>query len=877
MRGLILVTAALMGGAAPAATRVEVTADNSIVLYRGEEHLNAGGQRRIRIKGNQHLVALQFDTRALRGKRVRSAVLVCHRADKMIDGVTISTIAAPWDEGLSNALTSGKQSFRGWAWPGARFPAVTGSNSFTLACQAKSVLRQDAYHWTVDPDLIHANAIGAAHGLTIHEVSGDYSRNPTIWSREQKDRAPYLVVTFAGTEPTPLPAQGLRLEHDGDLESLSLTLTAPTRGFAYDVEVGGRKLPRWCVPFVRPGQKQTVRLRDLKLQPGHNVRVSVVTINRVGQRSQPASVTARLPQGTSLPLPHVPPLPSAATREPIAVIPLLDKYDIDGSPVGDLPEDYRWRNEVFDGETIRLSAARGEVVGFQLLLKGSEAVRVQCEIGGMRAELYRGVYVESKNGRIPDPLVPFQQLALSPTRATPVAVDVFVPFDCGSRSVRGAVSLSDGRRIPIALEVHDFALPRRASFLCEMNSYGLPSRMSEFYGLQEIAYDHRVHCNILYYGHRSAAPGARKCVLDKILDVGENATGQRMDEKRFNDIRPGATTTYWDDFVAAFGPHLTGEHYAGGHRGPIPAPGFYLMFHESWPLNVRAHFNGDPDAYEAFKHSPEYSQTFVSLLRDFIRVAKRQGWTGTGFQLYLNNKGKIDDSKKSPWILDEPTAYWDYRALAFYADLVRRARGRDCPIRLDYRIDISRPQFDRGQLWRKADLWVINSRVARLYPGLIRDRTAQRNERFWVYGTTNPVEVSNRATQAWVLEAFRLGACGIVPWQTVDKKGRAMTKADQLGLFILTKAASGRTEIRHSLRLKAYRRAQQDVEYLTLLRERLGLTLEQMRQFVGRYVSFEGEVRTRYAADAGTAHYRDLSPEQFRRLRAAAAQVLTRR
>ena len=99
-------------------TRIDVTADNSIVIYSGEEDLNAGGKTRIRIKGNQHLVALKFDTRAPRGKLVRAATLVCQRADKMIDAVAISTIAAPWDEHKSNLLTSGAHDFQGWGWPG---------------------------------------------------------------------------------------------------------------------------------------------------------------------------------------------------------------------------------------------------------------------------------------------------------------------------------------------------------------------------------------------------------------------------------------------------------------------------------------------------------------------------------------------------------------------------------------------------------------------------------------------------------------------------------------------------------------------------------------------------------------------------------------
>ena len=99
--------------------RVRVIKDNSIVLYRTETHLNAGTQRRIRIKGNQHFVTLGFDTAPLKGKLVKSAVLVCRRAARSIDGVTLSTIQADWNEYKSNALTSARQRYRGWAWPKA--------------------------------------------------------------------------------------------------------------------------------------------------------------------------------------------------------------------------------------------------------------------------------------------------------------------------------------------------------------------------------------------------------------------------------------------------------------------------------------------------------------------------------------------------------------------------------------------------------------------------------------------------------------------------------------------------------------------------------------------------------------------------------------
>ena len=78
--------------------RLPVTKDNSIDLVDGEWSENAGQQGRIRIKGNQHIVVMAFDTSSIVGKRVTKATLVCVQGEQTISGVTISTIATPWDE-----------------------------------------------------------------------------------------------------------------------------------------------------------------------------------------------------------------------------------------------------------------------------------------------------------------------------------------------------------------------------------------------------------------------------------------------------------------------------------------------------------------------------------------------------------------------------------------------------------------------------------------------------------------------------------------------------------------------------------------------------------------------------------------------------------
>lgn len=869
----LLVLLACIAPAAESGVRVEATRDNSIVLVGREWRINGGRLPHIRIKGNQHVVAMDFDRAPLRGRLVKSATLVARKGAADISGLTISTLMAPWDERKSNALTSGAGPGDGWGHASARFPAVTGGNAFSLLCQAPSVVKDGRYHWEVDPDLVHALAVGAAYGLTLHEWDADYSRNPTIASREQASARPYLLVELAdGTAPAPQPPKELKMA--GDADALRLTLRAPPRGFAYEVTVGGEPLGRWNTPFAQPGQRQVIPIRDLPLRAGASVHIEVVTVSRTGQRSAPATLDATVPAPPAISFPDVPDVTAAgAPPEGLAVIPLQDKYDAAGRPVGTLPPDHRRRNPVFDGKTIRLAAARGEVVGFQALVKGNGKVKVTCRMPGLRTDLWRAVYVQSEGGRrIPDPLLPLEdEVALSPGEATPVCVDVFVPFDFAEREVAGALTLSDGRALPVRLTVRPFAIPREVTFACEMNAYGLPDTVRDFYRLQEVAYDHRVHVNILAYGHRSTDPRSVKSSMNMLM-----ADGHRMDQNRYNAVKAGDTKGYWDEFAKVFGPYLSGSHFKDGHRGPVPARGFYLTFHESWPLRVREFWSGRLDAYETFKARPEYARTFVAVLKDFLNVAKREGWQKTGFQVYLNNKTQRGDARRAPWTLDEPVGYWDYRALAYYGDLVHQATRAAPGTALEYRIDISRPQFDRGQLLGKCDLWVVSSAAFRTYPRLIGDRAERTGERIWVYGTSNRVEQTNRTIEAWALEAYRGGASGILPWQTVNKSGSAMTKADQLGLFIFAKGPDGSRPVRHSMRLAAYRSAQQTAEYLELLRRRRGLTPGRIRAFVDHYADLRGAVRRTHPEDAGTPHYDRVSPDALRRLREAAAELVER-
>lgn len=849
----LIVSPAADGGVA----EFPATADNSIVMVDGEWSLNAGGASRLRIKGNQHIVALGFDLTPLAGKRVTKATLLCHADAERLSGVTISTIAAHWSEMGSTGLTAGIAGIEGWGSQGGRFPAVAGGNSFTLAAQATSPIVDGVYRWEIPVDMVHAMACGVAFGLAIHEHDADYGRNPTIFSREQSGKGPRLVVEYDdAADASPETAGSLRVMPI-DRTTAELHLQSPAAGFAYDITLDGEALGRHNIPLVQPGSEQRIPLRDLPAsvtQPGpHTIRVT--TLSRTGERSKPVEVEVDLFHEAAVPCPEV--AWASAVSPPlkgIRVLPVTDKFDDRGEPVGPLPANYATHNSLFDGQRVRLTAAAGEVLGFQLRLRGDDAVAISCELDetDWRIDCFQALYVDAGGRRIPDPLLPLPAtVPLATDRDQAIFADIYVPFDAAPGLYKGRVTVSDGRVVPLELTVLPVQLPRRASFLCEMNSYGLPDSIDDYYALQQIAYDHRVHANILHYSHHTAAPGSRKSNLDMRL-----RSGRRMDNRRYDQIEPGAKQAFWDDFAEAFGPFLDGSCFAEGHRGPIPAPGFYLTFHESWPLNCRAFFNGNPDAYEAFSQTPVYAETYVTILADFARVAAAHGWHEAGLQVYFNNKGSLHEETKAPWILDEPASFWDYRALQFYGELTDAGRA-EAPAAIDiaYRIDVSRPEYCRGQLAARDDFWVVSSSAFQNYRRLVTDRIARDGLEAWVYGTSNPVEESNRQLLAWAVDAWQHGARGLVPWQTVDKSGNALKTADQLGIFIYDKAEDGSLAIRHSARLKAYREAEQLIEYLVLLKQQRNWTPSQMRAFIAHYVPLAGSVRQQHREDAGTAAY----------------------
>jgi hypothetical protein len=397
--------------------------------------------------------------------------------------------------------------------------------------------------------------------------------------------------------------------------------------------------------------------------------------------------------------------------------------------------------------------------------------------------------------------------------------------------------------------VWDFTLPDYLSFLPEMNCYGLPANEHAYYRL---AHRHRTVLNRVPYSQNGTVADGCAPGWD----------GERLD---------------WSTWDRRFGPYFDGSAFADLPRRSVPIECFYLPMHENWPSRMAGNYNGSYWADQAFPAA--YRRSFVEVSRLTAEHFEAKKWHETLFHVFLNNK--VDFKRNgwsrgsSPWLLDEPASFQDYWALRYFGEAFHEGRnlapGR---AKLVFRCDISRPQWQRDTFDGLLDYNVVGGAMRR-YHRLVLDRKAANGELVMEYGGSNAVEDSNMQPVGWSLDSWSLGSDGVLPWQTVGN-GDSWKRADPLALFYPGRGGSEREPV-PSIRLKAYRRGQQDVEYLTLLgqvkgeprwalgqRAREALRLAGVRKGTG----FAGE-------DAGVVHFGRLKPQDVWALRVRIGEVLS--
>ena len=912
---LVVVFGAWAGAAAPT-VRCDVTRDTWVSEVGKEADGNNGGATRLKTKGIQEFAIVDIDPRPLVGRVIVAATLHLHVASPDPQRrTTVSTLSSQWTEGTASgyAVQQGSASFN-WAQQGVRPWAYAGSDITAVMCGQGNTIwgfadatPPDRDGWQtvrVDPKVMAARVAGVSHGFVVFDdVGSEYERNGDafkyllfrnrfVHSREQgRNAAPYFTVELGaqdGQAPEPPKAQA----QGGAVTWATPADRGPAGVIGFLARVGesgpfnwetAKPVPQWQVPLAGGvGQRLTMSLGDLGLRPGQTVNIGLRAVDGAGNASEVTVVQARAadpPPPVALKAAPAKPLDDDAQLPVIggvkvAIVDALDKvHPVTGGLIGPRGPGYLRANHLWSAanKTIRLHAAGNELVDFQVVLQGkAPRARVDLEMArgdGIRSSLHRFRHVASKAGPLPDPLVPLSgDLNIPATdekidgqEAATLLAEVYVPRRVRPGLHEGTLKItSDGRTLSLRVEltVWDFSLPDRLSFVPEMNCYGLPDPPAEV-AYYRLSHEHRTCLNRLGYNWRGQ------------LDAG---CGPRWDGREFD----------WARYDQRFGPLLDGSAFADLPRGRAPVEFFYLPLNENWPVDVNRHFKGGYWIESAF--TDEYRRGLVEASRAFAEHCRAKGWTGTVFEFYLNNKVYHKENSWSrssaPWIFDEPVNTQDFWALRWYGTAFREGAGRTGPIAassparahamMAFRCDISRPQWQRDILDGVLDVNVVGGAFRR-YQRMVIDRKARHGQIVINYGSTNAIEESNVQPAAWCIDSWTLGADGVLPWQTVGND-KSWQQADPLSLFYPGKAA-GRDGPFPSIRLKAYRRGQQDVEYLAMLADRLKRPREDVARAVREILKLSATTDQR-GEEAGLVRFDALEPATLWELRVRVGATL---
>jgi hypothetical protein len=354
----------------------------------------------------------------------------------------------------------------------------------------------------------------------------------------------------------------------------------------------------------------------------------------------------------------------------------------------------------------------------------------------------------------------------------------------------------------------------------------------------------------------------------------------------------------WGDWDAYFGPLLDGSAFQDLPRSGVPVPAIYLPLHENWPGNMRKSYRFDyPDEIRTMEEyndlitrhaltagpieetfTKDYQDRFSAVVSEFARHVKERGWLATDYIMYLNNKYYFKRPQEeragygtSFWLLDEPNHRDDFRALSFFYSLAERGLKNypDVPIRI--RADISRNEWIRDLLAGQLDIDNVSGKLFSKNRYLMDDRI-RFGRNFWNYATTNHPRETNVAMRAWCWRAWASGADTIDPWNAAAGR-QAWERAEQLTVFY-PGDKFGQLEPLPSLRLKAYRRGQQDVEYLIMLANKEGWDREAVTEAVFKGLDLSGGIRQSYDEDAGSVSLRRMKDDQMDALRLRVAKAL---
>jgi hypothetical protein len=845
--------------------------------------------------------------------------------------LTVSTVSHDWVEGKSaryardttgHGATFNESSYQkaNWGWEGAKAWDVTLGNGNTLRFDGELHPVEGWLRVRIDPRLVQALVAGASHGLLLMDGSTSVGVNNRIFTRESGS-GPYLEVTTAADATAPPSPGKLTIEPAPNwatpaLGAIRVSFQSPPGAFAYHVKLDAQPLARWQIPFA-PDAGGAVSFPILDLPPGAKVTVEVAAVDAAGNASKAASAKGQVSPKLTVPeLPAYPfqpkgGPPKALGEAKVWAFPEVTKvHPVTGKVLGEkLLGDIRQANAVWDGATgaIRLAAARGEIVSFQIAVEGlAKSVRLEVsplrsarrdEIPNKGVRLWRNWYVRGQS-EYAIPLkgafdCPAADNIIEGQTLQAVTVDYHVPKAAAPGLYEGAVTLTAGGdklELPLAVKVYDVTIPDEIHFNPELNCYGGPGTAGsdKFKDSFRLAHYHRCTINRVPYSQ-----------------------GGRVHADWIPAIDARGRVTDWSNFDNNLGGLLDGSWFKNNPRPGVPVATLYLPLFEGWPKDFRKHYNPGPGVPTNFKDRDQklkhdslakpieqafdraFKEAWVNCVADFVAHAKQKRWNRTVFECYLNNKPNWG---YTGWTLDEPFEYLDWAALNLFGRLWKQgvndpdvytlkwhedyfrkglaAMNRPRPTFL-FRGDISRPMWQGSVSDDLMNIMYVGGQFVRL-PRLLRNSKVRMPTVLYAYGSCNSFTASNWQSAAWCLKSFVGNGDGVLPWQSLGGAA-ALTRGDRPGggnsLIIDTGPRFGHAVA--SFRVHALRRGAQDCELLRLLQLKNGWSREHLGVLVSQKVPLMAQFRQRFEDEAAEVTFGTLTGQGFCEMKEGVLQLLT--
>ncbi len=825
-----------------------------------ERNSSSGKAKVFKLKSIQEMAVLRFDLSSIKGLEVRSARMFFYpvKTRQFLKYIRMSSVTQTWKEGNTrqsygrpDGATYNFADFhtkKAWAWPGSQFCDVAFGSGNSLTNWDKIHFEQGGWVSVKVPvRLIYAMAVGQSDGIALQEGGSTALYNHFIYSSESRGRSPYLLIN-TGEKLNILPDSpeftviSDPVHSTTETGAVKITIKPCKNVFFWKVFLNQKPVDRWKIK--NPSVNGNTEFYIDGLVPLKKYKIEIQSVSISGHESIKKSFVVKASDRYRIDF-----FNNAGRHKPLqSPIVKSSNLDVSISPglvkINPLVDIDKLKNEKFilDKGAVVLSGIKGEYLDFQITLKDLNtelSIRPENLENIVIPEGYKVWYSRDKLGKwqsaylIPvdlhNGIRPGHDIRIKGKKNQTLYIDLYVKKNVTSGIYRGKLRLefkSNGKiiKIPLILKIYNFIMPDKFSFWAEMNAYHIPDNVYEYYRL---ARKNRCIANFWVFRPRLKRKGG-KIIVD------------------------------WTGYDKLAGPLISGEVFKNIPGSRLPVECMYLPFIDSWPTELNknnyrypGYWPGKGDSrkyiddhylrsnYIGDALSDEYKKSFFSVQRQFFDHFKEKGWDKTQMQFFFGGKNthRIDYGVNMWWTTDEPYHWQDWLALQFFDRLWNKGKFYNNVLNnFIARADISRPQWQDD---------ILKGIVDKVYYGgfnnaafihrckIIADNTGIS---IHAYGTAGRCDLKNIKTFLKVLNAWLNGADGFLPWQTIGTSASLDMQEGCEGNALFVPGTRFGLDVVGDLRLKAFRDAEQFIEYLVLLKNQLNLTRPQIRDGIKNFL-----------------------------------------